>query len=208
MLPGEKSNGKQTGLRVIFMNKNELLPVFSESGNETGESVKRYIAHKEGVPHGASHTYIYKAVNGKIYILLQRRSKEKESFPDMLDVSSAGHMGYGDTFLETALRELREELGITAIESDLVPIMTYKYYSEDNFKGEFFKNCEFISVYALKMDVNPKELVLQKEEVSDAVWMAGDDILAELRKAQSEICIKPKDFERIYYKIKELEHID
>ncbi|MGN0526940.1 MAG: NUDIX domain-containing protein [Acutalibacteraceae bacterium] len=190
------------------MNKNELLPVFDESGKQTGESVKRYIAHKDGVPHGASHTYIYKVVNGEIFILLQRRSKEKESFPDMLDVSSAGHMEYGDTFSETALRELREELGITATESDLVPLMIYKYYSEDNFTGEFFKNCEFISVYALKMDVNPKELNLQKEEVSGVVWMSGEDILSELQKPQSEICIKPQDFKRIYSKIKELEHID
>ena len=47
-------------------------------------------------------------------LLLQKRSKEKDSFPGCYDISSAGHISAGDEPLETALRELEEELGIKA----------------------------------------------------------------------------------------------
>ena len=45
-------------------------------------------------------------------LLLQNEAKKKDSFPGCYDISSAGHISAGDEPLETALRELEEELGI------------------------------------------------------------------------------------------------
>ena len=45
-------------------------------------------------------------------VLLQKRSENKDSFPGSYDISSAGHIPSGVDFLESALRELEEELGI------------------------------------------------------------------------------------------------
>ena len=55
-------------------------------------------------------------------MLLQKRSREKDAFPGCYDISSAGHIPAGDGFVESALRELEEELGIRAEPSELVRI--------------------------------------------------------------------------------------
>ena len=43
-----------------------------------------------------------------------KTKQRKDSFPGCYDISSAGHISAGDEPLETALRELEEELGIKA----------------------------------------------------------------------------------------------
>ena len=45
-------------------------------------------------------------------LLLQKRSHDKDSFPDCYDISSAGHVPAGSSVLDSAIRELSEELGI------------------------------------------------------------------------------------------------
>ena len=49
---------------------------------------------------------------GQVYI--QRRSRSKDRHPGKLDSSAAGHVDPGETYEETAIRELQEELGIQA----------------------------------------------------------------------------------------------
>ena len=44
---------------------------------------------------------------------------KKESFPGLFDTSSAGHIPSGSDPIESALRELLEELGIEATEEQL-----------------------------------------------------------------------------------------
>ena len=45
---------------------------------------------------------------------MQKRSADKDSFPGVYDVSSAGHLPAGEDFRKSAVRELKEELGISA----------------------------------------------------------------------------------------------
>lgn len=56
----------------------------------------------------------YRRKNGVLEVLLQKRSDEKDSFPGCYDISSAGHIPAGQGFVDSALRELKEELGVTA----------------------------------------------------------------------------------------------
>ena len=94
------------------------------------------------------HTYTYAVANGskpiKIPIhelktekgydlLLQKRSKEKDSFPGCYDISSAGHISAGDEPLETALRELEEELGIKAEPEQLKKVCMHEGSMNGNF---------------------------------------------------------------------------
>ncbi|MBN1308375.1 MAG: NUDIX domain-containing protein [Chitinispirillaceae bacterium] len=51
--------------------------------------------------------------NSRGALLLQKRSPFKETFPGLWDISAAGHISAGDSSRETAVRELREELGIS-----------------------------------------------------------------------------------------------
>lgn len=59
----------------------EILDVVDENGNPTGETVERTVAHKTGVRHRTSHVWVVRKNNGSMEILLQKRSKNKDSHP-------------------------------------------------------------------------------------------------------------------------------
>ena len=99
----------------------ELFDIIDENGNPTGKIVERCIAHAEGIPHRTAHIWIIRRRNEKTEILLQKRSRNKDSFPGKFDTSSAGHIQAGDEPMESALRELEEELGIHAESAECYP---------------------------------------------------------------------------------------
>ena len=92
----------------------EFFDIINEAGEPIGQTVERSIAHAQGIRHRTAHIWIIREMEGRIQVLLQKRSTEKDSFPGRFDTSSAGHVQAGDEPLESALRELFEELGIKA----------------------------------------------------------------------------------------------
>jgi len=100
-------------------NTMELLDIVDEDGLPTGETVERELAHRNGIRHRTSHVWILRKQNNTIQVLLQKRSKNKDSYPGCYDISSAGHIPCGEDYINSALRELQEELGITATAEEL-----------------------------------------------------------------------------------------
>lgn len=64
-------------------------------------------AHQEGLLHRISAVYL---TNDNSQILIQKRTDGK------LDHSAAGHVDAGESYLEAAKRELREELGVNGVD--------------------------------------------------------------------------------------------
>lgn len=176
--------------------KEELLNIVDDNGAPTGKSVSRVKAHAEGIRHGASHIFIYRMQDGRLEILLQRRSVKKDSFPGCLDISSAGHMEAGMGYLQTAKKELSEELGICAEDKELEECFSLHYRAEDEFYGKQFINNEYNRVYILEKDVQESDLTLQEEEVSEVCWMDADDILERLRQNDPDFCLDKAEYQR------------
>lgn len=186
----------------------EMLCVFGEDGRRLeGQYVPRSVAHRDGIRHGASHIFIYRSGADGPELLLQRRSPNKDSFPGCLDISSAGHMKAGSDFLATALEELSEELGIEAKAEQLFEAFTMKFENTSIAHGREFRNREIDRVYLLKLDVDPAALVLQKEEVSEALWLPLNEIAARLTAGDRELCLDPNEFERVAEAIYSLESV-
>jgi 8-oxo-dGTP pyrophosphatase MutT (NUDIX family) len=78
----------------------------------------------------------------------------------------------GETTKQAALRELDEELGVTAKETDLSLLEVYQH-----------KNY-FMDIYVAKMDVEPSSLVLQPDEVVDAKWLSHEEIRQMIEEKQ------------------------
>ncbi|MBO5934833.1 MAG: NUDIX domain-containing protein [Clostridia bacterium] len=177
--------------------KGELLQKFDDSGNPVNEPASRFSAHRNGIPHGASHTFLYKFENNELYILFQRRSYNKDSYPGYLDVSSAGHIEFGSDFEETAIKELSEELGLNVDRNELEELFDQKIFNHAEFHGQAFIDNEFNKVYALQTGCDISELKFQPEEVAGAVWLSAEKILEMISCDNSEICTNKDEVKKV-----------
>ena len=150
----------------------EWLDVCDNQGNPTGERVLRSAAHRDGTPHRTAHVWlIRRRPAGGCDVLLQKRSREKDAFPGCYDISSAGHIPAGDGFVESALRELEEELGIRAEPSELVRIGLCDTRVDTEFHGCPFRNREISAVFVCEKPVQRSDFHLQREEVEEVCWI-------------------------------------
>ncbi|MBP3210043.1 MAG: NUDIX domain-containing protein [Oscillospiraceae bacterium] len=108
----------------------EYFDVVDEAGQPTGKTVSRENAHTYGILHRTAHVWIVRQADARLQVLLQKRSMEKDSFPGLYDTSSAGHIPAGDESVPSALRELSEELGITALPEQLHYAGTFRIQYE------------------------------------------------------------------------------
>lgn len=148
----------------------EIFDIVDENGTPTGETVSRAQAHEEGIRHRTAHIWVVRDNMGKPEVLLQKRALNKDSFPGRYDTSSAGHIQAGDEPLESAIRELSEELGIKANKDDLEFVGTFPIQYEKEFHGKMFKDNEIAFVYVYQKDVDINKLSIQKEELDSVEW--------------------------------------
>ncbi len=173
----------------------ELFDVCGRDGRPTGHVKERSMVHQDGDFHRTVHIWVVRRkVDGGLEVLLQKRSKDKDAYPGCYDVSSAGHVQAGDDFACSAIRELQEELGITAREEDLRFIGFHEGYVENNFWGRSFKDWEISAVYLYEKTVEEDQLTLQESEVEGVVFMDYEKALKGIRERTFLNSIYPKEF--------------
>ena len=114
-----------------------------------------------------------------------------------MNTSSAGHIQAGDEPLESALRELGEELGIQATPEQLVFAGTFPISFAKEFHGKMFRDEELAFVYIYDQPVDIADLVLQKEEVEAVEWFALEETYAECQKTERSSAYQVADW-RLY----------
>ncbi|MFD0962704.1 NUDIX hydrolase [Pseudofulvibacter geojedonensis] len=137
----------------------EWVDIIDNEGNFTGKSCSKTEAHKKGYFHPTIHVWFYTTENE---LLFQLRSPNKINYPNLWDVSVAGHIISGETSINAAIREVKEELGIHLSEDHLQYIGSHKtsVTHKDNYIDNEFN---YIFLSPLKQDIN--SLILQQEEV-------------------------------------------
>jgi 16S rRNA (adenine1518-N6/adenine1519-N6)-dimethyltransferase len=88
------------------MTAEEIFDVTDEHDNVIGQAPRSEV-HARGLLHRAVHVFV---LNTAGRLLLQKRSAEKDEFPQYFTSSASGHVSAGETFDECAPRELEEEL--------------------------------------------------------------------------------------------------
>lgn len=173
----------------------EYLDIVDENGNPTGETIERKVAHKTGVRHRTTHIWIVRKKEGKTQILLQKRSKNKDSFPGCYDISSAGHIPAGDDYVESGLRELEEELGLVVGADELIECGIHKVFTENEFHGIHYVDNQLSKVFLLWKDLDVEALDLQEEEIESAMWMDFDSCKEAVRNQTIPTCINITELE-------------
>ena len=139
----------------------ELIDIFDENMNLLGTALKSQ-AHREGLWHKTFHCWLArKNDEGRVMVWLQLRNKDKSIYPDMLDVSAAGHVKSGEE-VKDGYREVTEELGLSLQKDDLVKMFTTREVYQE---GEVY-NREFEVLYMAVVDNLLAKVRLQPEEVA------------------------------------------
>lgn len=140
----------------------ELLDLYDENRNLTGEVVKRFKNVKPEVPDGRFiNIVIIFMENSHGEFLIQHTSIEKGG----VYATTGGHVKSGSTSRDTVIIEVSEELGINISNLDFKLFETVKF------------NKGFFDVYYLKCDIDIDDLVYQEDEVESCSWMSINDIL-------------------------------
>ena len=173
----------------------EWLDIVNENGEPTGKTVERSFAHQNGVMHRTAHVWLFRKSEGQVEILLQKRSNNKDSFPGCYDISSAGHIPAGVDYIPSALRELKEELGLVVDESELVECGLRRVQIDEEFHGERFRDNQIAKVFLLWRDVEPEKLSIQHEEIDSVMWINFDECMKAVENDSIPNCIDIEELE-------------
>lgn len=108
----------------------EPFDVLHADGTATGRVKARAAVHRDGDWHRALHVWIAgRDSANEPFLMFQRRSAAKDSWPDHYDTTVGGHFRAGETLAET-LREMEEEIGLPASDLTLRYLGTRRSVSE------------------------------------------------------------------------------
>ena len=95
----------------------------------------------------------------------------------------------GDEPLESALRELAEELGISAGPEQLAFAGKFRISYEKEFHGRLFRDNEVTWVYVYDVPVEIEALRLQESEVSEVRWFDLEAVWEEIHRSRERFCV-------------------
>ncbi|MDR7318411.1 NUDIX domain-containing protein [Brevibacillus nitrificans] len=150
--------------------KAEILDIFDESGTPIGVAPRTEV-HRLGHWHQTFHCWIYRVEQSKIWLLFQKRHPQKDTCPDLLDITSAGHLVASEGPAD-GVRELEEELGLTVSFDALDEIGVIN----DVMTAPGIIDKEMCHVFAYACDQPLQAYVLQAEEVTGLLWAELDEV--------------------------------
>lgn len=127
----------------------QILNIVDENDNIIGTRSREDI-HREGLFHREIHVYF---ITPNKEIIFQHRAPNKDMFPDLLDATVGGHVEIGDSYEESAVKELKEETGLDISSADLIFVNKIKKTNLDQATGK--RNNVFNSryVYIFRGDI-------------------------------------------------------
>lgn len=173
--------------------KNELLQVLNEKGKGTNKLEQRNIVHKKGLWHDEVSCVV---INNKRQILLQKRSRNKKSYPSCWGLFAGHVVGY-ESILDSIITEMSEEL-VSEIKEEnvflLVPRM--KNEREDN-------KC-FVTCFCTVINKEEKDFLLQTEELEEVKWFSFEQFKKMVEEETNTIFKNNEYYQKIISELEKL----
>jgi len=144
----------------------EYLEIWTPDGKPTGIRKSKAAVHTHGDWHRTVHVWL---CNSRGELLIQKRAACKINYPGLWDISAAGHISFGESSIDGAVREFHEELGIALKQEDLCHMFSYRSQAVIN-NGSYHNN-EHVDVYLVEKDIALETMRLQIEEVEQVKYV-------------------------------------
>jgi isopentenyl-diphosphate Delta-isomerase len=176
----------------------EVFDIVDENDVVTGQATRREV-HTRGLWHRAVHVLVFapedaerrgpevqpcggvaagapaNALSGR-QVFLQKRSMAKDTAPGRWDSSCSGHLDAGEDYAAAAVRELREEIGLTISGPEaLTPLFKLRASADTGW--------EFVWIYQMQ---SRGPFVLHPAEIERGEWWGVDDLTQAIRERPSE----------------------
>jgi isopentenyldiphosphate isomerase len=171
----------------------EYIDIVNKNGERLGLQKTKAEVHCDGDWHKTVHIW---CINDKGEVLMQRRAADKVNFPNYWDISVAGHVDAHEQPVTSALREIREEIGISAEEDDLryIGTVTQQFVLHE---GTYIDN-ELCVIYLLKLNKELRELSMQVEELSALEWVPLTTLKAWVIEGRSDLLPHQEEYSLVF----------
>jgi isopentenyl-diphosphate delta-isomerase type 1 len=167
----------------------EYVDIYDENMKHIG-TMEKVEAHAKFQWHKAVSIWVTDGEN----VLLQLRAKQKRLYPNLWEASVSGHLIVGETPIQAAMREYREEIGI---DWDYGNIKENCVFTLDKMADGGIGH-EFQYMYFLKKKIDISKLKLQESEVADVKWVPFNEF--QKLFASKDFVPHRKDFQEMVIK--------
>lgn len=138
----------------------EYIDLYDDNKKNTGIVIPR--SKEKELPEGY-HILVSAllVINNENKIMMQLTSKEKGNILSL----PSGHVLHAENSKETIVREMYEEQGLRINKQNIVLV-----------EERLANRIAFFDIYYLKADFKKENMVLQKDEVEDVIWMTPDEV--------------------------------
>ena len=147
----------------------EKVDLYDEDMRPLGKQVKRSAMRDQRDFFFIVHVWIR---NKKGQYLIQKRNKVGD-FKDQLWATTMGVVSAGETSLEAARKEVKEELGLVVEEECFLHIARYKTKSD-------YAN-HFSDIYVVEQEIDLDHLSLQESEVKEVKFVSKEQLYAMIK---------------------------
>lgn len=166
---------------MVPHNPDELVAIVDENDKVVGTDTRDNV-HKKGLLHREIAVIVF---NKKNEILLQKR-KDNGRY----GFSAAGHFPVNENYLQGAIREAKEEIGIEPKKKELKEITKLRR----NVSRYGLRNNVFLKVFEVRKDLKIKEFKIDKSEVDSIGFFS-------IRRIEKMISENPENFGRGFRKV-------
>jgi isopentenyldiphosphate isomerase len=151
----------------------ELLDIVNDKDMVTRQEM-RSTAHQLGLQHRGVHVFLF-TPDGKM--LVQKRSPDRAAFPSALDCSVSEHVKAGESYLDAALRGMKEEMGLEGIK--IKPLVRFRmnYGANDNEISTLYEGM-----------VNPGVVKFDPVEIEEISYYSLEDLQEMIKEGNKKFC--------------------
>lgn len=153
---------------------NEVFWVVDEKDSPLFPVYGKEVLHSNNYRHRGVHVFI-EVFGG--YFIIQKKATNTEN-GGLLSSAVSGHVRYGETYKEAAIREVKEELGLK-VDPDELEEIAYVHPCKAT-------NNEFVKLYSYLLDPREESIQINEAEMDGIIIVPLNEVIEDVDKNRNK----------------------